>query len=128
MGSGEKMSIFSNFCPEISFDSFGYFATFLSRYADELDTDMAHERLGRQHADVNDWRWQWSRIIPMHYSACPLYSVLTKPQAISKPRLSPLLSGVVGARQIGVLVCKCATPSARYGGLGGWRMGSFAAL
>jgi hypothetical protein len=88
MGSGERMSIFSNFCPEVSFDSFGYFATFLSRYADELDTDMAHESLGQQHADVNDWRWQWSRIIPMHYSACPLYSVLTKRQAIPKPSLS----------------------------------------
>jgi hypothetical protein len=57
-GSETKSSIFSNFCPEVLFDGFGLFATFLSRYADELDLETAHARLATQNADRNDWRWQ----------------------------------------------------------------------
>src|SRR5260370_40343197 len=35
IGSEGKPSHFFNFCPEVSFDRFGWFASNLSRYADE---------------------------------------------------------------------------------------------
>lgn len=67
---------FSNFCPEVAFDVFGLFASELHRYADEIDIDFAHKRLGKKGAPATDWRWQWENITPLHYSECRLYSLL----------------------------------------------------
>jgi hypothetical protein len=67
---------FDKFCPEVSFESFGYFASFLGRYSDELDHDLAHKRLGEIGASSDDYRWAWSSVVPMHYAECPLCSVL----------------------------------------------------
>jgi hypothetical protein len=67
---------FSNFCPEVVFDVFGLFASELHRYADEIDIDVAHKKLGKQGTPATDWRWQWSNITPLHYSECRLYSLL----------------------------------------------------
>lgn len=79
MGNGDKKSIFSNFCPEISFDIFGLFADNLNRYADEVDSDITHRRLEKE-TQPKDWRWQWAFISPLHYLKCPVYS-----QLISRP-------------------------------------------
>jgi len=59
------------------YDIFGLFATPVSSYPDELDRDLAHERLGKWNAKGNDWRWQWASLSKMHYSGCPLYAPLT---------------------------------------------------
>ena len=67
---------FSNFCPEVAFDVFGLFASELHPYADEIDTHHAHAQLAKNGASSNDWRWQWSDIMPLHYSKCRLYSQL----------------------------------------------------
>jgi hypothetical protein len=67
---------FSNFCPEVAFDRFGYFASFLARYADEIDTGVAHTQLSKEHAPGNDWRWSWAAVSPEHYADCSFYSVL----------------------------------------------------
>src|SRR2546426_3339596 len=39
MGPARDIHIFSHFCPEVIFDRFGYFASDLTRYADETDAD-----------------------------------------------------------------------------------------
>ena len=76
--SGEpgKPSIYLNFCPEIAFERFGLFTLNFAGYADEIDLDLAHDRLGRMKAPASDWRWAWSSVAPMHYTECPLYSPL----------------------------------------------------
>ncbi len=75
-GAEGDPSTFSNFCPEVAYNRFGYFASFLARYADEIDIDAAHGKLGKEGAQPNDWRWTWASISKMHYTECPLYSVL----------------------------------------------------
>ena len=77
MGSDPKPFLFSNFCPEIAFDRFGYFATDLSRYADDIDVGIAHERLGQEHAPARDPRWSWASVRSQHYLDCPIYAVLS---------------------------------------------------
>ena len=77
MGSGDRSaSILSNFCPEVSYERFGLFASHLAEYPDTLDLELAHESLGRRGASSSDWRWHWASVRPQHYSECPLYSVL----------------------------------------------------
>lgn len=85
-----KASHFSNFCPEVAFDRFGYFATYLGRYADEIDSDAGHDRLTLMNVPPNDPHWSWASISPQHYTECSIYSVLmhrakTKGQFDIKP-------------------------------------------
>jgi len=81
-GPGGDPHQFTNFCPEVAFDRFGYFASFLARYADEIDIGIAHTQLSKEHAPINDWRWSWAAVSPEHYANCSLYSVLTHRSSI----------------------------------------------
>jgi hypothetical protein len=84
ISSGDKTQGYWNFCPEVSYDSFGHFASDLHRYADEIDIDNAYHRLGKIKAPRTDWRWSWALVRPMHYSECPLYSVLSVSTALTR--------------------------------------------
>jgi len=69
---------FANFCPEVTHQVFGLFASSLSKYADETDRGVAEKWLvenGRTYS--KDWRWNWASVSPMHYMECPTYSLLT---------------------------------------------------
>lgn len=69
-------SNFSNFCPEIIYDRFGYFSSHLRDYGDEIDRDFAHRKLKNLNISGEHWRWRWGSIRAMHYSECSLYSPL----------------------------------------------------
>jgi hypothetical protein len=75
-GPSGYMKNFSDFCPEVIYEVFGYFASHLSRYSDEIDHGLAHKKLGKIKAVRNDWRWAWATLSPQHYTDCPIYSVL----------------------------------------------------
>jgi hypothetical protein len=74
----DEPKTFDNFCPEATFERFGFFATYLHRYSDNIDLETAHARLGKYGTQGEDWRWTWDMIHPMHYTECPLYSLLLK--------------------------------------------------
>ena len=67
---------FRNFCPEVSYERFGLYASYLDEYAGEIDIGSAHSKLSKIKAPPEDWRWSWLNIQPLHYSGCPLYSAL----------------------------------------------------
>lgn len=71
--------MFNNFCPEAAYDRFGWFATNLYHYSDELDVGAAHAKLGREGTHGEDWRWAWQTIHPIHFTECPVYSLLLHP-------------------------------------------------
>jgi hypothetical protein len=81
VGSNGNPRIFSQFCPEILHDRFGWFAESIAAYPDELDVDLAHSALGRKGVAAADWRWAWAQMTPMHYSECPVYSLLSSPSS-----------------------------------------------
>lgn len=73
-----------NFCPEITFERFGLFATDLDKYADQVDMDSARSKLAVMGISTNDWRWSWSNVRPQHYFDCPLFSLLQEPTSSHK--------------------------------------------
>jgi hypothetical protein len=66
----------SGLCPEVGFEIFGYFVSYLATYADEIDRDVAHKRLNAQEIHGSDSRWRWSIVQPRHYTECREYSML----------------------------------------------------
>ena len=99
-GPRDNYKHFWNFCPEVSFERFGLFASHLDEYTDETDIGIAHSQLSKIKANPDDWRWSWSHIKPLHYSECPLYSILLSLKASSQNKnediieLKPNLYGI----------------------------------
>lgn len=87
-GDAGKPSIFSNFCPEVTAERFGYFATYLTRYADELDLGLAHERLAKEGVPADHPGWLWSWCAPQHFTDCPVYAILSQ-RATAPPPAEP---------------------------------------
>lgn len=76
-GPPDNLDTYSKFCPEVLFDTYGWFATFMDGYHDEIDRENAHARLSSCARNEGDWRWGWAHVSSMHYSDCPLYAPLT---------------------------------------------------
>jgi hypothetical protein len=77
--SGSDKKTYSKFCPEVLYDTFGWFATSMSQYGDDDIRERVQKSLASNFSSNvhNDWRWQWEYVSPMHYSSCPLYAPLT---------------------------------------------------
>lgn len=111
-----KKSQFSNFCPDVIFDTFGLFASSLASYVDDIDREVAETWLVRNgRAFAKDWRWDWAFLTPMHYSECPLYSQLfvSYPAALEIPR-EEVVSVKPGAFGISVDLRKLITKFSRW--------------
>lgn len=74
----DKFSYLTNFCPEVTFIRFRYFAEMLSEFADEIDKDVRYTELEKRNIDTNDWRWYFQYLTPQHYTDCSYYSILLK--------------------------------------------------
>lgn len=95
-GSSERWSLFSNFCPEVSFDTFGLFASSLARFADEIDRDSAESLLiANEQTETNDWRFNWASLTPAHYSDCSLYSPLSEKKPMQTVHFNAPITGQV---------------------------------
>lgn len=107
--------MFSNFCPEVSFDVFHLFASYLGRYADEIDKGNVEKWLvenGRSYA--KDWRWDWSGVTEMHYSECPLYSQLPLKNDTQKQKSDEVLTIKPGLWGVSIDVKKLISRLARW--------------
>ncbi|MEX1199687.1 MAG: hypothetical protein WEB02_02755 [Methylophaga sp.] len=68
-----KSSLFSNFCPEVSYTYFRYYASYLSRYVDEIDKDSGQKIAERENIE-NDWRYEWQFLQACHFLECSVYN------------------------------------------------------
>src|SRR5207247_8245316 len=84
-GADGKRSGFHNFCPEVSFEVFHLFASYLHRFSDEIDIEIRHKQLSEAAHPYAAWRWNWDTVMPIHYTDCPVYSALTV-QSTERPK------------------------------------------
>lgn len=75
-GSSDERRHFLRFCPEVSYERFGWFASDLVPYVDEIGQNRVHELLSKEGDSSTDWRWCWIVVSSQHYTDCPLYSLL----------------------------------------------------
>ncbi len=73
MGANGRSSIFTNFCPEVSYAYFNYYASFLAKYADEIDEISGHKRAEGDNIP-NDWRFLWADVTACHFLDCNVYN------------------------------------------------------
>ena len=84
-GTGaERMSI-HGFCPEVVYDRFGYFASFLGSAGDEFDTQYRHEALSKDGAPSDDPRWGWSSYTERHFTECREFSIFNSSGVLKLP-------------------------------------------
>lgn len=72
-GCDGRISSLSNFCPEVTFTYFRYYASYLGKYVDEVDKDCGHRIAERENIPGN-WRYEWAFVSVCHYLDCNVYS------------------------------------------------------
>lgn len=101
-GNGEKFFSFSNFCPEVTYERFGYFAGQLVDCNDAEERYAAHQRLKGENCPSESWQWSWASLKPLHFTECPLYSPLIHAVGATKQQLRDVLTVKPGAWGINV--------------------------
>ena len=79
---------FWKFCPEILFDRFGLFASDIDFFAENQDQQSMHTWLKKINSSKKDWRWDFFRVSPLHYSQCPIYAPIKETVQKNIPSLS----------------------------------------
>ncbi|MCZ6753102.1 MAG: HNH endonuclease signature motif containing protein [Acidobacteria bacterium] len=92
-----------HFCPEVSYDTFSYFASDMFEYLDERDRERAYERDGKQ----SDPRW--ASVTPRHYTKCREYSIHGTFAAGKPSKASPQRKGLTPKRRWQALARDCFT-------------------
>lgn len=96
ISGGKKLNCFSNFCPEVAFDTFKLFASTLIDFYDDLDRENRERQLEREGMQKGkDWRLHWEHIDPMHYSVCPVYSKLPQEKKVADINFHGPITGQV---------------------------------
>lgn len=72
-GSPGSWTSFSNFCPEVISTYFGYYASYLAKYVDDIDKDAGQRRAEREGVN-NDWRYTWGFLVACHFLDCSVYN------------------------------------------------------
>lgn len=82
---GEVPNSYSNFCPEVTYNTFRLFATSLIGIGDDpIDRQLAEEAIEKNPAPPGkDWRWSWTYVEPLHFSDCPLFAQLQQEKKVS---------------------------------------------
>jgi hypothetical protein len=94
ISGGRVPNCFSNFCPEVAFDTFKLFASTVIRFNDELDSDQRHKTLAQEGTySERDWRWNYGHVAPMHYSECPVYSKIPKEKGMPQINIHGNVNG-----------------------------------
>ncbi len=110
-GGNDVPNGYHNFCPEVAYDTFKLFATYLGRHVGEIDRDIAAAQLAKEGAPYDDPRWTWCSVVPQHYIECPLYSGLShgSPSHITpaadnnqgqQPRPNPTIPNPIAANAV----------------------------
>jgi predicted nucleotide-binding protein len=63
-----------NFCPEVAYDIFGYFASYLNGYADDIDREADCRAYERERIPEK-FDAAWATITPKHFTECREYSL-----------------------------------------------------
>ncbi|WP_447046156.1 hypothetical protein [Vreelandella sp. H-I2] len=66
------LSSVSNFCPEISFKYFRYYADYMYEHIDEIDRDSG-VRIAERDKLENDWKYQWMSVGARFYLDCDVF-------------------------------------------------------
>ena len=70
---GQNPNCFTNLCPEAAFERFNVFARSVVFFFDSIERDC---RVRSRHAEgvlLDDWRWRFDHLDPLHYSECPVF-------------------------------------------------------
>ena len=70
-------SSLNNFCPEVIYLRFGYFASHIASHEDETDQGISYFDLKKCDITPDSWAWNWSSLRAKHYTDCRLYSILS---------------------------------------------------
>jgi len=76
--AGDKLSIISNFCPEVTYLRFGLFCKEIGFHTNEIDREVTHATLELDKVSIEDPRWLYTYVKPEHYSDCDMYSLIPR--------------------------------------------------
>ncbi|WP_097066411.1 hypothetical protein [Nitrosovibrio sp. Nv4] len=94
ISGGKNPSCYSNFCPEVAYDTFRLFSSTLIRIGDDIDRQLAEQLIAENPAsEGKDWRWLWSYVEPLHFSDCPLYAKLHQEKSVSNITFNGSVTG-----------------------------------